>query len=149
MNTSARRSLPGSRLFTAGCAVSMLTGVAHSLSHAVQKPPAANPDEAELLRLLSGYVIPDIGRTTEQLMLGFSWWFSLGMFAPAALGLALRRTRPTDASILRTLAWGHTAIAAAGLAISLRYFFAIPTAMIGTALFCYAAAAVRATGTPR
>jgi len=144
MPTTSTRTHPGSRFFTAGCCVAILTGIVKAGTHFIEQPAPTTPDEAELLRLMSGFVLPEIGRTTEQILLGFSWWFCLAMVAPALISMAVRRGRAGDGALLRTLAVGHALMMGVGLVISLRYFFAIPTGFIGTAFACYTVAGCRA-----
>lgn len=143
MTNAPNQSLPGSRFFTAGCAVAILTGIVKAATHFITPPAPANPDETELNRLMTTYVIPELGRSTEEILHGFSWWFALAMAAPAIIALILRRGRASDFGLLRTLSIGHALMMGVGLAISLRYFFAIPTGFIGTTFALYAAAAIR------
>lgn len=135
---------PGSRWFTTGCVISVLTGLAHSTAHFVTPPPPVNEKEAALRELLSGFVLPEIGRSTEDLLHGFSWWFAIGLAAPALTSMLVRFGRAADRSLVLRLGIGHTVLLSLGLAVSLRYFFFVPSMMIGAALAAFGIAAARA-----
>lgn len=139
---------PGSRWFTAGCVLSVLTGLAHMMTRFVTPPPPVNEQEATLRELLTGFVLPEIGRSTEELLDGFSWWFTLGLALPALTSVLVRFGRASDRSLLQRLGIGHITLLSLGLAVSLRYFFFVPTTLIGAALTAFVIATVRATTGP-
>lgn len=116
------------RLQKTGAVLLILCAIAHLIGHAANAgKPGRNVPETRMLDLMTGYQIPEIGRSMQDLMDGFSLSFSV-MFA--ALGL---------------LAWsigkrGLVVVTVAMLfesAIGLRYWFVAPNSFILAATLCF------------
>lgn len=135
----------GRRLFVAGAVVLLLLGVAHSLS-LLEKPAAANDTEKKLLALMSNYKFNLMGssRSMNDLLDGFSISFMAGAIAVGVMDLSLRREA---ARVLKRAALVNVIWLAAVTTVSLKYFFAAPTAFLVTALAIFAVAWVKIPGT--
>jgi hypothetical protein len=127
--------------YRTGAIACLLTAAAHALGHLQGPHPPANETEAELMRLMTSYVSPEIGRTAFELLGGFSWMFSLYFLTLGASALLLLRLRRDDAALLRAFAAAQAVSLGLALAVSLAFFFAIPTACIAVATAGFAAAA--------
>ncbi|HLV86063.1 MAG TPA: hypothetical protein VKV39_03740 [Candidatus Sulfotelmatobacter sp.] len=125
----------GRRLFTAGAVVLILLGLAHSLSLAEKMSPA-NETERQLLDLMSNYKFDLAGssRSMDNLLRGFSICFIVGVVGLGLLDLAMCRER---AELVKRLALVNTAWLAVLTAVSLRYFFVIPTTFLLAALILF------------
>ena len=134
----------GRRLFTAGAVVLLLLGAVHSLS-LFEKPIPANETEKQLLDLMTNYHFNLMGslRSMNDLLRGFSISFMAGVIAFGAIDLALRREA---AGVLKRAALVNTIWLAVMTGVSLRYFFAAPTAFLAVALVIFAAAWIRIPG---
>jgi hypothetical protein len=119
------------RMQKSGAVVTILCALAHLAGHVANSgQPGSNASEAAMLQLMREYRIPDMGRSMQELVDGFSLTFTV-MFL--CLGL---------------LAWSATkrgllVITAAMLiesAIGFRYWFMAPNSFIWTATLCYALA---------
>lgn len=127
-----------------GTGACLFTFAAHTLGQLRDSPPARNDAERELIRLMTTHPLglpgaPD--RTMWHLLDGFSWVFSLYFLTIGATAIALRRLRGDDAPLLRAFAAVQAASLALCLAISLGYFFLIPTVCITVAAAGFAGAA--------
>jgi hypothetical protein len=125
----------GRRLFTWGAIALVVLGLVHSLS-LFQKPVPVNDTERQLAHLMSSYRFNILGsvRTMDNFLRGFSISFMLSAIGLGALGLVLRGERP---ALLKRIALVNTLWLAAMTAISVRYFFAIPTAFLAAALLLF------------
>lgn len=128
----------GRRLFSAGAVLLLLMGLAHSLS-LFERPVPANETERQLFDLMSNYRFNVMGsmRTSDNFLRGFSISFMLAALGFGALDLALARER---AGVLKRVAAINAIWLAVMLVVSLRYFFAVPTAFFAVALLIFAAA---------
>jgi len=131
----------GRRLFAAGALWLVLLGLVHSLS-LIGNPQPANETERQLLDLMSNYKFSLMGsmRSMDNLVRGFSVSFMLGCLVVGIMDWALRRER---AELLKRVALVNTVWLAAMTAVSLRYFFVVPTSFLGVALLIFALATVR------
>jgi len=136
----------GRRLFVAGAIVLLLLGTVHSLS-LFEKPAPANDAEKQLLDLMSNYKFNLMGsiRSMNDLMRGFSIAFLAGAIAVGLLDLSLRREA---ARVLKSAASINVIWLAALTAVSLKYFFVVPTTFLMIALAIFAAAWVKISDTP-
>jgi len=125
----------GRRLFTAGAVLLLLLGVVHSLS-LIGKPVPANDTERQLLDLMSNYKFNVMGstRTMDNFLRGFSISFLLGALSLGALDLALCRER---SGLLKRVPLVNVVWLAAMIAVSLCYFFILPTTFLVTALLIF------------
>ena len=125
----------GRRLFTAGAVLLILMGLVHSLS-LIQKPVPSNETERQLLDLMSNYKFNLMGsqRSMSSLMTGFSIAFMLAALGLGAVDFSVRRERT---QLLKRVALLNTLWLAAMTAVSLRYFFAVPTSFLVAALLIF------------
>lgn len=137
----------GRRFFAAGAVWLVLLGLVHSLS-LVGTPQPANETERQLLDLMSNYRFPLMGsmRSMDNLFRGFSISFMFGCLAVGALAWVVRRER---AELLKRVALVNTVWLAAMTAVSLRYFFAVPSSFLAIALAIFAAAAWKLPARPQ
>jgi hypothetical protein len=135
------KDLWGRRLFKTGAALLLLIGLVHSLS--LLKPMVPKNDtEKQLLDLMTNYKFNLMGsiRSMSNLLRGFSIAFMLGAFALGALDQVLVRER---AGLLKRVALINTIWLAAMTAVSLHYFFIVPTSFLAAALLIFALAWLR------
>ena len=125
----------GRRLFTAGAVVLIILGLVHSLS-LFEKPVAANDTERQLLDLMSNYKFNLMGsiRSMDDFLRGFSIAFLVGAISMGALDLVLSRERT---GLLKRVALINAVWLAVMTAVSLRYFFAVPTSFLVVALLIF------------
>ena len=125
----------GKRCFTAGSVFLLLLGLVHSLS-LIKRLVPANATEKQLLDLMTGYQFNLLGsmRSMDNLLRGFSISFTLGMLAMGGVCLVLRRER---AGLLKRVALVNVIWLAAMNAVTLRYFFAVPTAFLAAGLILF------------
>lgn len=128
----------GKRLFKAGAAVLILLGLLHSLS-LFEKPLPANDTERQLLDLVTNYKFNLMGsaRSMDDLMRGFSISFMVAALGFGILDFILSGER---AGLLKRVALINAIWLAVMTAVSLRYFFAAPTASLAVALLIFALA---------
>jgi hypothetical protein len=128
----------GKRLFTAGGVWLVLLGLVHSLS-LLGRPAPANDTERQLLDLMAHYQFDVMGsmRSMDSFLRGFSISFMLVALVMGVLALALRRER---AGLLKRVALINTLWLGVMIAVSLRYFFVLPTSFLSVALLIFAAA---------
>ena len=128
----------GRRLFVVGAAALLLLGAVHSLSLFERLTPA-NDTEKQLLDLMTNYKFNLMGsmRSMSDLMRGFSITFMLGALGFGAFDLVLRRER---AELLRRVALVNVLWLVALTAVSLRYFFLVPTAFLLATVLIFALA---------
>jgi len=137
----------GRRLFISGAVWLVLLGLVHSLS-LIGNPQPANATEKQLLDLMSGYRFNLMGsmRSMDELVRGFSISFMLGCLALGCLDWILRRER---ADLLKRVALVNAVWLAVMTAVSLRYFFAVPTSFLAIALLIFVLAWIRLPASER
>ena len=125
----------GRRLFKAGAVWLLILAAVHSISLFRQGVPA-NDTEKQILDLMTSYKFDLIGslRSMADLMRGFSIAFMLTPLAFGVLDLMLSRER-TD--LLKRVALLQIIWLAAMIAVSLRYFFALPLSFLVVGLFIF------------
>jgi hypothetical protein len=125
----------GRRLFKTGAGVLLLLGLAHSLS-LFEKPVPANDTERQLLDLMANYKFNIMGsmRSANDFERGFSIAFIVGMLGLGVLDLALARER---SGLLKRVALINAIWLGAMTAVSLRYFFIVPTSFLGIAFLIF------------
>ena len=125
----------GKRLFTSGAVVVILLGAAHSLS-LFEKMTPTNDTERQLLDLMSNYRFNLAGsmRSMDNLLRGFSICFMVGAIGLGALDLALARER---AGLVKRVALINALWLAVFTAVTLHFFFIIPTTFIVVALLLF------------
>ena len=128
----------GRRLFKTGAVVLVLVGLVHALS-LFEKPVPANDTERQLLALMANYKFNLMGsaRSMADLMRGFSVSFMVAALGLGVLDLLLSRERP---GLLKRVALINTIWLAAMTAVSLHYFFVVPTSFLAAALLIFALA---------
>jgi hypothetical protein len=135
------KDLWGRRLFKTGAALLLLIGLVHSLSLLEPMVPK-NETEKQLMDLMTNYKFDLMGsvRSMSNLLRGFSIAFMLGGFTLGALDLQLSRERT---GLLKRVALINTIWLAAMSAVSLRYFFIVPTSFLAASLLIFALAWLR------
>jgi hypothetical protein len=125
-------------MFKTGAVVLVLVGLVHSLS-LFEKLVPANDTERQLLDLIDNYKFNLMGsaRSMADLMNGFSVSFMVAALGLGVLDLLLSRER---AGLLKRVALINTIWLAAMTAVSLHYFFAVPTSFLAAALLIFALA---------
>ena len=126
-------------LFAIGAGVSLLTALAHLAGHFSPPPPPESEAEATMRNLMETltFQLPGAVRSTMDLFKGFSLVFSAFLLFVALLDLVLLRHAREDPRLLRAVGVVNAGGFALLLGISLRYFFAIPTACLGTAFLSF------------
>ena len=118
----------GRRLFRTAAIVLILLGVAHAPSF-FNPPVPKNDTERQLFNLADNYKFDLMGspRSMSDLMRGFSMSFMLAAFVVGAINRALWSdpNRTLKRAALITTIW-----LAVMTAVSLRYFFVIPTTFL-------------------
>jgi len=125
----------GRRLFKVGAVALLILGAVHSISF-FQKLLPANDTEKQLLDLMSNYKFNLAGslRTMDNLLTGFSVCFMLAALALGAFDLLLSGER---AGLLKRVALMNILWLAAMTAVSLRYFFIVPTSFLVATLLIF------------
>jgi hypothetical protein len=128
-------------LFKAGAVALLILGLVHSLSLIRERVPA-NDTERQLYGLMSSYKFNVMGsiRTMNDLLRGFSVSFMLGALGFALFDLLLFRER---AGLLKRAALANIIWLAAMTAVSLHYFFIVPTSFLAVTLFIFVLAWLR------
>jgi len=128
----------GRRLFKTGAVALMIVGLVHSLS-LFQKQIPANETEKQLLDLMSNYKFNLMGsaRSMADMLRGFSVCFMLAALGFGFFDLLLFRER---AGLLKRAALANIIWLAAMTAVSLHYFFIVPTSFLTTTLLIFALA---------
>ncbi|GAC1624891.1 MAG: hypothetical protein PVS2B2_19970 [Candidatus Acidiferrum sp.] len=116
----------------------LLMGLVHSVS-LIEKMVAVNETERRLLDLMANYKFDLMGsvRSMSDLMRGFSISFMVAAIGFGALDLLLSNERE---GLLKRLALINTIWLAVMTAVSLRYFFILPTSFFVAALVIFALA---------
>ena len=122
----------GRILFRTGAIALIVLGLAHSLS-LFQQPVPANATEQQLNDLMTHYRFNLAGSmlTLSELLRGFSISFMVEMLGLGILDVLLQRER---AGLLRRLALTNSVWLAILTAVSIRYFFIVPTLFLAVAL---------------
>jgi hypothetical protein len=125
----------GRRLFKAGTVALLVLGLVHSLSLIRERVPA-NDTERQLLGLMSDYKFNLMGsaRSMSDMLRGFSVSFMLGALGFALFDLLLWSERP---GLLKRAALANVIWLGAMTAVSLRYFFVIPTSFLAATLLIF------------
>ena len=125
----------GRRLFKAGAVALLVLGLVHSLSLIRERIPT-NDTERQLFSLMSSYKLNLMGsmRSMDDLVRGFSVSFMLGALGFALFDLLLWGERP---GLLKRAALANIIWLAAMTAVSLRYFFVIPTSFLAVTLLIF------------
>jgi|SRR5215467_8592359 hypothetical protein len=128
----------GRRLFTAGTVMLLLIGLVHAFS-LIGTPTPANDTEKQLFSLMRDYHFNLMGssRSMNDLIRGFSMSFMLAAFGFGIFDLVLRKQRT---ELLKNVALVNILWLGAMMALSLRYFFAVPTSFLATTLILFALA---------
>ena len=125
----------GKRVFMAGGVFLLIIGAVHSLS---LFQPIAAPDSAaqQLVDLAASYKFNLMGtfRSLLELMRGFSINFVLSAFGIGLLDLAVARER---IGLMKRVALINVLWLGVSLAVSLRYFFIVPTTFLSIALLLF------------
>ena len=124
----------------------VLLGAAHSLSLFHDLTPA-NDTERQLLGLMTSYRFNLAGsmRSMDNLLRGFSICFLVGAIGLGVLDLALSRER---GELLKRVALINVLWLAVMTAVSLRYFFVIPTSFLVVALLAFVLAWLKLPASP-
>ncbi len=128
----------GRRLFTTGAIWLLLLALVHSLS-LFTRPVPANDTERQLQDLMANYRLNVMGsmRSMDNFLRGFSISFMLAALVIGVVDLVLNRER---AELLKRVALVNALWLAVMMAVSLRYFFVIPTSFLTVALLIFALA---------
>lgn len=148
MNNPSNTDKPrGRRFLLAGCVVLILTGLAHLAGHFAERPAPKSDDEAQLFHLMSSVKIDAAGTplSVDQLLNGFSWFFSLSIISIGLCVVALAR----DAHSTRRAAILVLIFAALAGLISIHHFPAPPTWFFVVAGVMFLLAAARSFFAPR
>ena len=118
----------GRRLFKAGGIALLIIGAVHSISFFQPLLPA-NDTEKQLLDLMSNYKFNLAGslRSMDNLLTGFSMSFMLAALALGAFDLLLSGER---ADLLKRATLMNILWLATMTAVSLRFFFIVPTSFL-------------------
>lgn len=137
--------------FKAGCWAALATAVVHLLGHLAGPPAPTNATERQLLTLFEGYRFPLPGpdRSLAEFMAGFSLIFCVFMAMLGGLNLLVVRRAVADGALMATLTQLNVACGVTATAISLTYFFVVPTILIAVVTVCFAGALVAGRATPQ
>jgi hypothetical protein len=114
--------------FRIGSYLLLTTGLFHMIGQ-LQGMTAQNETEKQLLDLMTNYVM-HIGSepiTMMDMFTGFDWFFTLLLFWSGALSLILSYKLKGYPEVLKTVSLVNLVSLALGVALSVRYFFSIPT----------------------
>jgi len=128
----------GRRLFKTGAVALLLLGLVHSLSLIRELVPA-NVTEKQLLDLMSSYKFNLLGsfRSMADMLRGFSVSFMVAALGFGVFDLALSRER---SGLLKRAALINILWLATMTAVSLHYFFVVPSSFFGATLLIFIAA---------
>jgi len=128
------------RLFLTGAWAILLCGIAHLIGYTLRMNAKPENDiEKQLLELMNSYQLPGLGRTTQELMNGFSLTFSI---LPIALGsICLLVAGSSDVQLRRKVAIAAAVAMAAESAVSIVYWFAAPTTFLVLSAVAFAISA--------
>jgi len=138
----------GRRLFKAGGIALLIIGAVHSISFFQPLLPA-NDTEKQLLDLMSNYKFNLAGslRSMDNLLTGFSMSFMLAALVLGAFDLLLSGER---ADLLKRATLMNILWLATMTAVSLRFFFIVPTSFLVATMLVFVLAwwKLPAAGTP-
>jgi hypothetical protein len=125
----------GRRLFKTGAVALVILGLVHSLSLIPEQVPA-NDTEKQLLDLMSNYKFNLLGSFCSMagILRGFSVSFMVAALAFGVFDLMLSRER---AGLLKRAALINIIWLATMTAVSLHYFFIVPTSFLAVALLIF------------
>jgi hypothetical protein len=125
----------GRSLFKAGTVALLILGLVHSLSLIRDLVPT-NDTERQLYSLMSSYKFNVMGsiRTMNDLLRGFSMSFMLAALGFALFDVLLWGERP---GLLKRVALANIIWLAAMSAVSLFYFFIVPTSFLAVTLLIF------------
>lgn len=128
--------------FVIGCWAALATAAVHLVGQLGGPPPVANDTERTLHELMATYrfPLPGAARTLEELLHGFGLTFSVALTLLGGTGLHLLKRAGKDAVLMRAVAQANAVGALTLVAISLRYFFIIPTVFLSVVAFAFGAA---------
>ena len=134
----------GKRLFKTGGVWLLLVGLVHGVSLFGKMTPA-NDTERQLLELMTNYKFNLLGslRSMYELLRGFSIVFMLSALVLGVLALLLSGER---AALLKRVAAVTTVWLVLVTAISLHYFFIVPSSFLAVALLLFALAWLKLPG---
>ena len=134
----------GRRWFKTGAVLLVVLGLLHSVSLIMKQVPA-NDTERQLLDLMGNYKFDLMGsvRSMADLRKGFDISFMLGAIGLGVLDLLLSGER---AGLLKRVVLFNTVWLAAMTAVSLVYFFVLPTSFLVVALLMFALAWLKLRG---
>jgi hypothetical protein len=135
--------------FTIGCWAAIVTAVAHLVGHV--SGPAGPTDEAgrELAELATTYPIPLPDGSTRVLMdlyAGFSLTFVVFLAFVGGVGLMVRARCRDDVVMMTAVARAAAAAGSVMVAISLLYWFIVPSLMLAVMTFGFLLASVAPPG---
>ena len=134
--------MQGSRFFTAGAVLFVLTGIAHSMAH-LQPPPA---DAKSVFDTMAGYR-QTIGGLTFSIQDGvnlMSWYQTVLSILVGVLALVMRSAYARDARTLRRASMLHAAGALVLTGLGIAYGVMPPVLFFAVAGVLFAIAAARA-----
>jgi hypothetical protein len=138
--------------YMAGCIIALLAAATHTVASIKQPPPPPEPERQmmEAMTTIKLEALRQMGveRTMFEIVDGFSWHWTWSVGACGLACLALRFWRKDDDGLLRFSALCAGAFFAISLAISLKFFFFIPTSFLSACLVCFALAAATARSQP-
>ena len=132
-------------IFKIGCIAAILTALIHLAGHVSGAPPPANETEVKLMDLATNYKAALPGgahRSLMDLQTGFSLSYSLFLAMIGGAGIVVRRRASGDPVLMLAVARVFAGGGAVLLAISLSYFFIIPTMCLAFVTVCFAIASV-------
>lgn len=133
-------------MFKIGCYLAFLSAAAHMLGHISGPQPPTNDAERQLLDLATNYkyAMPaGSPRSLMDFMNGFSLIFAVALALSGGLGLIVARRGREDGLLMASVARALAAAYVVFLAISLNYFFIVPTICLAAVMVCFAMASVR------
>jgi hypothetical protein len=136
-------------LFQFGCWAAIVAAVVHLSGHIAGRPAPVNDTERQLIDLATTYrrTLPGgAERSLMDVLDGFSLTFTVFFATLGSVGLVVAKRGRNDARLMYGVARNAAIAAAVVLAISLFYFFIVPTLFIAAVAVCFAVAAVRAPG---
>jgi hypothetical protein len=132
-------------VFKIGCIAAILTAMLHMAGHLAGPTPPANETEVKLLDLATSYKMPLPGGAQRSLMdfqTGFSLTYAVFLAMVGGAGLVVRRRASGDPLLMLAVARVFAGGGAVLVAISLTYFFIIPTICVAFMTVCFAIASV-------
>ena len=130
--------------FRIGCYALLITGLVH-LSGFLVEPVPADETEKQLYDLMTNYQV-DVGTgtiTMEDIQTGFSLTFSVLLLWTGVLGLFLVKHLAQNPLTLRKIALIYSGGLVIETAISVIFFFIVPTAFLVLCLIFFAIAVLR------